>query len=284
MPAVNNFLVVCGQTLTLISTVLLYVVGSHSFLLIALANTVPPLLVYLICCFYTFNFKYKKLRPSLKYVRKSMIKELFSFGLKFFILQISGGVLFLSSNILISKLFSPDVVTPYQITYRYFSIALLVFTIICTPFWTATTDAYKKNDIEWMKSSNRYLNKLILFILGVMILMVVVSPLFYKIWVGQATRVPFEMTLMMALFMSITICSLRYSYILNGFGVLHLQLITTLSAAVAFIPLSVFAADETKSIVPFMGVMCFVNLPGLVINIIQYKKIINKTADGIWKR
>ena len=188
----------------------------------------------------------------------------------------------MSSNILISKLFSPDVVTPYQITYRYFSIVLLVFTIICTPFWTATTDAYKKNDMEWLKSSNRYLDKLILLILAVMALMVIVSPLFYKIWIGQASYVPFEMTLMMAVFMSVTICSLRYSYILNGFGLLHLQLITTLAAAVSFIPLSAIVADETNSIVMFMAVMCIVNLPGLVINMIQYKKVMNKTAKGVW--
>ena len=282
LPAVNNLLVVSGQTLTLITTALLYFAGSHSFFYIAIANTLPPLLVYLVCCFYTFDFKYKRLKPSLKYVSKSMIKELFSFGIKFFVLQISGGILFLSSNILISKLFSPDVVTPYQITYRYFSIVLLVFTIICTPFWTATTDAYKKNDMEWLKSSNRYLDKLILLILAVMALMVIVSPLFYKIWIGQASYVPFEMTLMMAVFMSVTICSLRYSYILNGFGLLHLQLITTLAAAVSFIPLSAIVADETNSIVMFMAVMCIVNLPGLVINMIQYKKVMNKTAKGVW--
>lgn len=103
-----------------------------------------------------------------------------SFGLKFFILQISGGILFLSSNILISKLFSPEAVTPYQIAYRYFSILLLVFTIIGTPFWSATTDAYKRNDIKWLQKSNCYLNKVIIIIFIIIVLMVLISPVFIK--------------------------------------------------------------------------------------------------------
>lgn len=284
MPAINNLLVVSGQTLTLLTTIALYYSGCHSLLAIAVANTFPPLLVYLACCQYTFNHKYKYMRPTLRLANKGMAKELFAFGIKFFILQMCGGILFLSSNLLISKLFSPEVVTPYQIAYRYFSIILLVFTIICTPFWTATTDAYKKNDTKWLKESDRILNRLILLVIGAIVIMIAISPLFYRIWIGSEVHIPFTMTVMMALFIGITICSLRYSYILNGFGALNLQLITTLAAAISFIPLSVAVSRLTDNIAMFMGVMCFVNLPGLVINMIQYNKIINKTAKGIWKK
>lgn len=284
LPAISNLLVVIGQTLTLIGTIILYYLNSDSLLLIAIVNTLPPLLVYLICYRYTFNYKYKTLKPKIKFVKKTTAKDLLSFGLKFFILQISGGILFLSSNILISRLFSPEIVTPYQITYRYFSIMLLVFTIIGTPFWSATTDAYKKNDIKWLQKSNCYLNKVILMIFVAIGLMVAISPFFYKIWIGGATYIPLGMTIMMAIFMGITIFSLRYSFILNGIGVLNMQLITTLTAAIIFIPLSIAISNVTHDITIFIGIMCAINLPGLVINMIQYKKIINKTATGIWKK
>lgn len=284
LPAINNLLVVCGQTLSLIGTILLYYFGSHSLFHIAVVNTFPPLLIYLISCYYTFNYRYKILCPSFSHVKIGMVKELLSFGVKFFVLQMSGGILFLSSNILISRLFSPEVVTPYQITYRYFSVVLLVFTIICTPFWTATTDAYEKNDIKWLKNSNRYLNKLILLVVCAIVFMVIISPLFYKIWIGTDVIIPIGMTIMMALFMGITICSLRYSYILNGLSVLNLQLITTLAAAVLFIPLSITVSHLTHNIIYFLGIMCVVNLPGLILNRIQYKKIMSKTASGIWKK
>ena len=82
--------------------------------------------------------------------------------------------------------------------------------------------------------------------------------------------------------MFVTISSLRYSFILNGIGALRLQLYATVTAAVCFIPLSVAAVKATGSIVWFMAVMSAVNLPGLAINIIQYRKIIKNEAKGIW--
>lgn len=284
LSAINNLLVVSGQTLTLIGTIVLFYLKINSLLLIAIINTLPPLLVYFISYKYTFGCKYKLLKPEIKFIKKETAKELLSFGLKFFILQISGGILFLSSNILISKLFSPEAVTPYQIAYRYFSILLLVFTIIGTPFWSATTDAYKRNDIKWLQKSNCYLNKVIIIIFIIIVLMVLISPVFYKIWIGESTYIPFGMTIMMALFIGITIFSLRYSFVLNGLGILHLQLITTLTAAIIFIPLSIAISNMTNNITLFIGIMCIVNLPGLIINMIQYRKIINKTAIGIWKK
>ncbi len=112
--------------------------------------------------------------------------------------------------------------------------------------------------------------------------MVAVSPVFYAIWVGKDVDVPLSMTVMMGVYMFVTICSLRYSFILNGIGALRLQLYATVSAAVCFIPLAVAAVKMTGSIVWFMAVMSAVNVPGLAVNIIQYRKIINNKAQGIW--
>ncbi len=282
LPAVNNLLVVSGQTLALFATMALYYCGVSSLVAIAVVNTFPPLIVYVVAYAYSFFYKYRNLRPTVDSVRKTMISQLFSYGMKFFVLQMAGCVLFMTSNVLISRMFSPDVVTPYQITYRYFSIILMVFTVICTPYWSATTDAYKRNDIAWIVKSNRLLNKIVLAVAVLEIIMVAVSPVFYAIWVGKDVDVPLSMTVMMGVYMFVTICSLRYSFILNGIGALRLQLYATVSAAVCFIPLAVAAVKMTGSIVWFMAVMSAVNVPGLAVNIIQYRKIINNKAQGIW--
>lgn len=282
LPAVNNLLVVSGQTLALFVTMALYYCGISSLVGIAVANTFPPLIVYVVAYIYSFYYKYRALRPTAESVRKTMIRQLFSYGVQFFILQMAGCILFMTSNVLISRMFSPDVVTPYQITYRYFSIVLMVFTVICTPYWSATTDAYKRKDMVWIVKSNRLLNKILLAIFVLEIIMVAVSPVFYGIWIGDDVDVPVSMTIMMGIYMFVTISSLRYSFILNGIGALRLQLYATVTAAVCFIPLSVAAVKATGSIVWFMAVMSAVNLPGLAINIIQYRKIIKNEAKGIW--
>lgn len=283
LPAINNLMVVMGQSITLILTMVIYYSGiRYSLLSIAIANTLPPLIVYFAGCAICFWGKYRFLRPTIKSVKSGMAKELLKTGILFFCLQIAGGVLFLTSNLLITKLFSPNVITPYQITYRYFSLALTVFTVICVPYWSATTEAYKLQDMDWIKKSNTTLNRLVAFILVAIFLMILISPIFYSVWVGTYTHVSMGMTIMMAIYMTICIVSLRYSFILNGLGALRIQLITTTAAAICFIPSAIFISKLTGNILCLMAVMSAVNIPGLYLNYKQFHKIINHQAKGIW--
>ncbi len=282
LPAINNFLVTSGNTVTLIGTLLVYLFGDHSLMSIALVYTLSPLLVYMLCYPITFWRRYSHLRPSWNFVTASAIKELLSTGVNFFILQISGVFLFFSSNIIISKLFSPSMVTPYQIAHRYFTIALLIFTIICVPYWTATTDAYEKKDFKWIEHANKVLNRLIIGIFFLIVIMILLSDFAYSIWIqGQAT-IPFSITVLGGLYQFILIWSTRYSFVLNGFGALRLQMICTIIAAISYIPLAVFVGKTTGNINYLLITMCAVNLPGLIINAIQYRKIISGKAFGIW--
>lgn len=282
MPAVNNLLGCLGQTLALIGTVIVYLSNTHSLFYIAIANTMAPLLVYLISYPITFCKRYPRLRPSLKYVDTKSAISLFKMGIKFFVLQISGVVLFMTTNILISRYYTPEMVTPYQIAYRYFSVVQLLFFIICVPYWSATTDAYSKRDFAWIKAAGRSLDRIIMCIMLVAIIMIVASKWVYQIWIGDASIVSLEMTIMVAVYVMILTLSMRYSYILNGFGTLKLQLITTVIAAVCYIPLAIFFCKGSDNVLYLLAVMSAVNLPGLVINAWQYHKIIKGTAKGIW--
>ncbi len=281
LPAVSNLLIALGQTLALVGTYIVLWSGSHSLMHIALVNTAAPLLVYLIAYPITFYYKYPQLRPAFSLINLKEAKEVVNMGAQFFIMQISSVVLFMTSNLLISKLFSPSMVTPYQITYRYFSVLLVAFTVICMPFWNATTDAYERNDIEWIRQATRKLRLMTIGILVMMMVMVVISPWVYDIWIGDIT-IDFRMSIVMATYIFILIYSMRYSYFINGIGKLRLQLIFTVSAAIIFIPLAYLATQWTHNIIWFMVVMCLVNIPGLIINHIQFHKLINGKATGIW--
>lgn len=282
LPAVNNLMGSLGSTLILLGTFVVYLNGSHSMLLIAMINTASPLIVYLICYPITFMGKYKALRPSLKFVSFGAAKELFSLGFKFFLLQIPGVILFFTSNILISRLFTPDLVTPYQIAHRYFALTMTLFTIICVPYWSATTDAYARKDYAWINHANKTLNMIMLLLLALIVVMTILSGFVYDIWIQGQAYVPFSITLISAIYQFIILLSMRYSFVLNGFGVLHLQLILTITASVVYIPLAVFAGRMTHDINYLLLVMCLVNLPGLIVNYIQYHKIIKGKATGIW--
>lgn len=284
LPAVSNLLIALGQTLALIGTYIVLWSGSHSLMLIALVNTVSPLFIYLLAFPYTFLYKYPHLCPSLKLIKLKEAKAVIHMGVQFFIMQISSVVLFMTSNILISNLFSPTMVTPYQITYRYFSILLVIFTVICMPFWNATTDAYQKNDIAWIRNATKKLRLMTVGILICLIVMIALSDIVYAIWIDQQTVIDLKMSIMMAAYIFILIYSMRYSYFINGIGKLRLQLIFTTAAAVLFIPLAYLTTQWTHSIIWFMIVMCLVNIPGLIVNRIQFYKLINGKANGIWMK
>ncbi|MBO7116782.1 MAG: MATE family efflux transporter [Prevotella sp.] len=282
LPAVNNLLGCLGNTLILLGTFIVYKNGYHSMLLIALINTGAPLFIYLICYPITFMGKYKMLSPSLRFVTVSAIRELFSLGVKFFLLQIPAIILFFTSNILISHLFSPSMVTPYQIAHRYFTVTMTLFTIICVPYWTATTDAYERKDFSWIRKANKTLNKIMLLILVIIAVMTVFSDSVYHIWIQGKAYVPFSITLISAVYQFIILLSMRYSFVLNGIGALHLQLVFTIIASVIFLPLAVCVGKTTHDINDLLMVMCLVHLPGLIVNYIQYHKIVNGKATGIW--
>ena len=284
LPAISNLLIATGQTLAIAGTYVLYLSGSHSLLHIALVNLVSPLCVYAVAYYYTFYYKYPHLRPAMSLVSIKESKNVISIGLQFFVIQIAGVILFMSSNILISKLFSPAMVTPYQITYRYFSIMLVVFTVICMPFWNATTDAYERGDFAWIQAATQKLRLMTIAIAIGMIFMVLCADWVYSIWIGGGIVISTKMNITIAIYVFILIYSMRYSYFLNGLGKLRLQLICTVTAALLFIPSAYIVVEYTDDIICLIAVMCFINLPGLIINRIQFGKLMNRKAKGIWNQ
>lgn len=284
LPAVSNLLMAIGQTLALVGTYAVYLSGSHSLMLIAIVNTSANLIVYLLAFPITFWWRYPRLCPRLQLVNLGEAKAVASMGVQFFIMQITSLVLFATANFLISKLFSPSMVTPYQITYRYFSIFMVAFTVICMPYWNATTDAYTRGDTAWIRSANRKMTLMTTAILLGMVLTTVVSPFVYAIWIGDEVQIDLRMTIAMAAYMFVLIYSMRYSFFINGIGKLRLQMIFTTAAAIVFIPLAYAVSHWTQNIIWFMGVMCLVNIPGIIVNRIQFHKLINGQATGIWNK
>lgn len=283
MPAISNLIMVVGQTTALVGTWTLMSLQCATFYNVILMNTAAPLVVYIFMYPYTFRIKFPHLKPSWKDVDMHSALQLGNLSVKFFWLQIAGMIQFMTANILISKFFTPEMVTPYQITYRYMSLIMVIFTVVCAPFWNATTDAFERDDIDWIRKASHKMNLMLVGISFLLLFMVAVSPLVYSIWIGDRCDVPFGMTVMMAIYILCLVVSLRYSCFLNGIGALRLQNYMSVVALI-FIPLAWFVCRETQDILWFMAVMCFCNLPGIIMNIIQFNKIINGTATGIWRR
>lgn len=280
LPAINNAIIAIGQTLTLVLTYVAYYLGCNSLLVIALINTASPLLVWIVSYPITFGIRYPNLMPSMKYFRKTMVRGLYSLGIQFFIIQISSVVLFMSTNLMISRWFTPELVTPYNLAYRYFSIILVLFTVVCMPFWSATTDAYQRGDIKWIKDADKRMTRIMCIFFLLVTLMLIVSQPVYYIWINhwqqREVEIPFMMSMLVAIYIFVIVVSMRYSYFLNGVGELKIQVYTTCSAAVAFPILAWVAVSIFDNVMSIIAVMLLVNLPGLFINRWQFQRILNK--------
>ncbi|MCQ2256112.1 MAG: oligosaccharide flippase family protein [Bacteroidaceae bacterium] len=283
LPAVSNLFLTIGHTLTLIATYIAYSTGFRSLMVIAIINTAGPLLIYITAYPLTFFRKYRDISPSYRYFTFASARSLFTVGVKFFVLQMAGVVLFMSSNIVISNILNPAEVTPYQIAYRYFTLCLILFNIISTPYWSATTDAYERGDIEWIRNSRRRMKKVLFGMIAIAALMVAASPIVYHIWIGDDVTIPFLLTILVAVYLLVLIISMSYSNFIFGIGTLKIQLIFTISAAVLFIPLAYLLSNIEQSIYAVVLAMILINLPGLIANRIQLNKLLKGKATGIWK-
>jgi O-antigen/teichoic acid export membrane protein len=283
-PAISTLLVVGGQTLSMLIIALLPDLFTHvSLFHVAVSYTATPLVIYLIAYPITFYKVYPKLKPSFILFQKKMIPELVGLGIKFFVLQLSGLILFTTSNLLISNLFGPNEVTPYQIVYKYFSFILMLVSIVITPIWSATTDAYVRGDYIWIKSLTKRMLKVLCLFTLLVILLGVISPWVYPYWTLGKVDIPIPMTILMGIYIIVVIFSLYFANILYGTGKIFVQMIVTLSEAIMFIPLAIYCG-KIMGINGIIIALILSNIPCAITNTIQYYKIINQRAAGVWNR
>lgn len=241
-----------------------------------------PAIVMLLASLFAFNFtKFKEVRPRIKDIRPALIKDILNLGIKFFVICLCMIAIFQITNIIISRELGPDSVTQYNIVFKYFSILFNIFLLIVTPFWSAFTDAFAKNDIAWMRSTIKKLEQTFFFFTCVGLLMLVLSGPFYKIWIGDSVVVPFMLSAGMLVFVLSQCLSNIYMYMINGIGTVSIQLWIYLVFALISWPMLGWSCRT-------VGILGSVLLPTLVYIIqavllkIQLSKILDGNASGLW--
>lgn len=161
-----------------------------------------------------------------------------SLGAKFFIIQIGVLVLLQTDNIVIIQLFTSKEVTTYNIAYKLFSIILVIFSIIMAPMWSAFTDAYTKQDFEWIRQLFTKIQKLFWLLILLTIFMLALSPVLFKLWIGDQVKIPFYLSIAMAVYAITNSWLLIPCFLLNGIGKVKLQLYLYVVCIFINIPIS----------------------------------------------
>ena len=279
--ALSSLFNVIGQIGALIVIYLMTKFVSPSLSNLTFAYSLMPIIVVGISSFILFQGKFKKTRPSIQSINTKYVKDLWSLGVKFFIIHIQMIVLYQSTNILISNLDGPEAVTQYNIAYKVLNVVVLVFTIILGPLWPAFTDAYTKKDYAWMNKTYTRMVKLFMLICLTVTFVVLISPLLYHVWVGDKVKVPFILTVAIAIYTLIHCWDSLQVILINGIGAVKLQTYVILIGLILHIPLSLFLGKYI-GIYGVIVSMCIINLIYCCFFTTQIQKILHKKADGIW--
>ena len=279
--ALSSSFTVIGNVLSLIIIYFLTLLCPPSLLALALAISAMPIIVLLIASFYFYNGKFKNVSPSIKLYNKKYVKDLFRLGSRFFLIQIQMLILYQSTNVLISNLSGPTDVTAYNLAYKYIGISMMVYTILLQPLWPAFTDAYTRKDFGWMKNIYNKMSKVYLICVVVVVLMILLSPIIYKIWIGDRAEVPFIMTLLVGIYVLLHSWDALQVNMINGIGTIKLQTNITLIGLVAHIPLSILFAQFAGALGVVMSMSCITLFYSIVFTI-QIRKLLNQKATGLW--
>lgn len=150
-PADSSFRILCTQLFSIIIIYLLTLTTKGNLVYLCLASTFAPLLILFLFNVVLFSRRYKKIAPNIKYINFSLVPTLMNLGVKFFIIQIAVLIQFQLTNFLIMRYYGPSDVTEYNVAQKYFSMLFMVWNIIITPLWVATTDAFVREDFIWIR-------------------------------------------------------------------------------------------------------------------------------------
>lgn len=279
--ALSNTFVPIGNIISLIIIFVLTKTCPPSLVALAFSLAAMPILVTIIASLILFNGIFRKVSPNFRYFNKSYIKELFGLGYKFFIINIQVLVLYQSTNVLISNVSSPMEVTTYNIAYKLLNCAMMIYIMTTAPLWPAYTDAYTKGDYDWMKAMRRKMERVLLLSMLACAVITLLSPIIYKLWIGDQVPVPFTMTVMVCVYVMVYCWSNLNGTLIVGMGKLKVNTINCLVGMFLHIPLSLLLGKYYGAYGVLVSLIV-INLFYAIMQHYQVSLLINNHAYGIW--
>lgn len=283
-PARASLIDVLGQILSLIFILILVKNTQGSLILLGVALCLSPLVVLISANFLLFAGSFKKYRPRLSKIKFNYAKSLFNLGLLFFIIQIAGLIQYETANIIIARNFGTAEVTSYNIVYKYFGILNMLFVIFLTPFWSASTEAYIKNDFQWIKNGIKKYNQLNILMLILGLVMLLFSEKIYRLWLGKGkVSIGFYLSMWGYLYFSLTMFAGKYVYFLNGINALRIQFWASIISPLIYVAAAVLLINYYKmGAYSLFAAAIIANFNGYILSPLQYHMIINRMKKGIW--
>jgi O-antigen/teichoic acid export membrane protein len=282
-PALTNLITPLGNVLSLIVIYILTLTTHGSLFWVSVVFSASPVLILLIFNALFLGWKYRGISPNFRYIQFRHSRDLFGLGLQFFIIQVAFIIMYSTANILLIRWFDAATVTVYNIAYKYFTIALLINGIITATYWSAFTDAYIRQEYEWIRNTIRRMEKVTYLLMAMVALSSLVAGKLIGLWLHNAVQVPMSMQVTMCIYTLISLIAAPQHIFLNGTGKVRLQLYTAIYTIIMTIPLAWLFCKVLhlgpKGVI--LAMIC-TSLPVTILYRIQYNKIMSGKATGVW--
>jgi O-antigen/teichoic acid export membrane protein len=191
---------------------------------------------------YTLLFFYKE-KLNLKTTVKTpseFLKEIIVLGTKYMIIQIGLLFVFSSDNYILSNVFGPKDIVPYEVVNKYFQFPIMILFATLSPLWSMFAKNYIQNKKDDLLDSFRKFNLMFIAMFLFIALISVACPFVISIWIKDVITLPDGLILFSAIATILRVFVTFYTFFLNGIGKLNKYIILLLLSVVLKIPLSYF--------------------------------------------
>lgn len=284
LTAYGDMISVLGQLLSLAGVMILpLLISSPSLLAYCAVIILIPLSITLLFSLFLFLTSLKQIRPSFRLYNKTYLQSLLGVGAKFFVIQVAWLIMYQSNSIIIAHVIDTQEVTTFNIAYKYCSLLQMIFILLMDPTWSAAGDAYVKREFDWIRTTERRLNRVWQLFLGISILQCLVAPIVYKIWIGNTVTISWPITLCGIIYFITSMKAAIYCNIINGTGKIKLQHIMYVIQAILYIPLAILIGRYFGLAGIFLA-MSFIQLTNILWMSKQYNLLTTSSATGIWNK
>lgn len=284
MSALSSIFKPIANLVTLIVILILKLFSDNSLLYACMGLTIPIVLVLFISNIILFYGRCDKVRPSIRFYNNKCLKDIYSLGLKFFVSQISNLIIFQTAAFLISHYIDPAEAAAYNTAFTYFGIIVVFNTMMMMPLSAAVTDAYVKDDYNWMKGIIKRISKVSFLLSLLSFVILVLSPVVFHFWIGDKLVISWMLRIFMSIYFILNIWTTPYSIFISGIGKMNVAMILSFVKIIVYIPVAVLMVKTLGTSGIMLAIIVVNTIPNNVIYTMQYNKIVNRTATGIWNR
>jgi O-antigen/teichoic acid export membrane protein len=128
-----------------------------------------------------------RIRPTLRGVHLSAVREIMSPGMLFFVLQIAGLAVFNTDNLIIAHFLGAEQVTPYAVTWRLVGYASVLQSLLVPSLWPAFSEAYVSHDLAWVRTAyHRIMRATVLTVIPAALVLGFAGRWVIGLWAGKA--------------------------------------------------------------------------------------------------